>query len=208
MIAMPRPWVWTSFVGAVLAVFALVASAHEAETPHQLVLTSFAVQGDSLRVVSWVERPTAVVARAFRERFADDRDAAADQDAAFRREQWGHMAEGLVVRVDGVLVDRPLRPLPMPNNGRGNDVRFVYGVGTTLDVSGRDRVVVEYDNQTHLDAPHVFLSVYADVDAGWRVVEDSSEAIAGEARGGGPVDGATWSHDRRLRQGRIVFERK
>lgn len=208
MIATLRPWAWTSLVCAALAVFALGAHAHESETPHQLVLTSFAVQGDSLRVVSWVERPTPVVARAFRERFADDRDAAADQDEAFRREQWAHMAESLVVRVDGTVLDRPLRPLPMPNNGRGNDVRFVYGVGVTIDVSDRERVVVEYDNQTLLDAPHVFLSVYADVDAGWRVAEDSSRAIAGESHSGGPVDGATWSHDRRLRQGRVVFERK
>ena len=207
MIATPKPWVWASLMVAVVLVTA--PRAHESDTPHQLVLASFAVEQDSLRVVLWVERPTPIVARAFRERFADDRTAAAAQDEAFREEQWAHMAESVAVRVNGTPLETTLRPLPMPNNGRGNAVRFVYGVGVRVGVDGVDRVEVEYDNQALLDEPHVFLSVYADTDDAWRVVEDSSRAITGERLGANaPAPEATWSHDPRLRQGRIVFARE
>lgn len=204
MIATPRPWVWLSLL--VLAV-AVPAVAHDDGTPHQLVLTSFAVEDDSLRVVLWVERPTSVVAEAFRERFADQRDDAAAQDEAFRREQWATLAASLTVQTEGESLGVELRPLSLVNNGRGNDVRFVYGVGATVPVGDRDRVAIDYDNQALLGEDHVFLSVYAESDDDWRVVEDSNRDVRG-TRGRGPTPGATWSHDPRLRQGRVVFERK
>lgn len=205
MIAMPKPWVWPSVLLLVLA--GVTARAHDdGRSPHQLVLTSFAVEADSLHVVLWVERPTAVVAADFRARFADDRGAAAAQDETFRQEQWATLAGALTVTVDGSALDLPLRPLPLPNNGRGNDVKFVYGVGAKLPVGDRTILTVEYDNQALLDQPHVFLSVYAEADAPWRVREDSSRQVKGSA-GRGPQPTATWSHDARLRQGRIVFAR-
>ena len=207
MIATPKPWVWPSLLVLILA--ATVARAHERETPHQLVLTSIAVEGDSLSVALWVERPTPIVAREFRETFADAPRAAADQDARFRQAQWERLAAGLHVTVDGEPIGVDLRPLPLPNNGRGNDVRFVYGVGAKVGLEGRERVAVEYDNQALLDEPHVFLSVYADAMRPWRVVEDSSRQLLADGERV-PVEfapSATWSHDEALRRGRAVFER-
>lgn len=212
MIAMPKPWVWSSLVAALVLTLVLVpagpAPAHRSDTPHQLVLTSIAVEGDSLSVVLWVERPTPIVAAEFRAHFAEDRRAAADQDARFRRAQWAALAEALHVRVNGEPLDVDLTPLPLPNNGRGNETRFVYGVGATVAVR-TDRLVVEFDNQALLDQDHVFLSVYADAIRPWRVVEDSSRQLLADAERV-PVElapRATWSHDERLRQGRVVFER-
>lgn len=202
MTVTPRPWVWLSLL---LCAAAPVAG-HEDETPHQLVMTTFTVEGDSLRVVLWVERPTPVVAKVFRERFVEDRRAASAQDDAFRQEQWATLAAGLDVLVDDEALGVDLAPLDLPTNGRGNDVRFVYGLGATLSIDGRDRLTVEYDNQALLGEPHVFLSVYAETDDAWRVIENSNDGVKG-AKGPGPSSGATWSHDARLRQGRIVFAR-
>ncbi len=210
MTAMPKPWAWSSLVAALALLPALAGPtlAHRRNTPHQLVLTSIAVEGDSLSVVLWAERPTPIVAEEFRAHFAEDRRAAADQDARFRRAQWAALAEALHVRVNGEPLEVDLTPLPLPNNGRGNETRFVYGVGATVAVR-TDRLVVEFDNQALLDQDHVFLSVYADAIRPWRVVEDSSRQLLADAERV-PVElapRATWSHDEGLRQGRVVFER-
>lgn len=208
MIATPKPWAWTSLGAALVLVLTGPSLAHRSDTPHQLVLTSIAVEGDSLSVVLWAERPTPIVADEFRAHFAEDRRAAADQDVRFRRAQWTALAEALHVRVNGEVLGVHLTPLPLPNNGRGNETRFVYGVGATVAVQ-TDRLVVEFDNQALLDQEHVFLSVYADAVRPWRVAEDSSRRLLTDAERV-PVDlapRATWSHDEGLRQGRVVFVR-
>ncbi len=205
---MPKPLALASLLAAVLVGLAGPSPAHRSATPHQLVLTSVTVEGDSLSVVLWTERPTPIVAKEFRAHFADDRRAAADQDVRFRQAQWAALAEALRVRVNGDPLPAELTPLPLPNNGRGNETRFVYGVGATVPVDS-DRLVVEFDNQALLDQDHVFLSVYADAARPWRVVEDSSRRLLSDADRV-PVEiapRATWSHDERLRQGRMVFAR-
>jgi hypothetical protein len=176
-------------------------------------MTQIAVEGDSLRVAVWMERPTSVVAREFRAAFTPDRQRAAEQDERFRRAQWRKMNESIFVLVDGQPLEIELQPLPLANNGRGDAEKFVYAVGGAVPlaaVTRGDRVVVDLDNQVLLDQPHVFLSAYVEAQRPWRVLEDSNAALLakGERVGTGfAPGGATWSHDERVRRWRVVMGR-
>lgn len=215
MIAMPKRWVWSSLVlaGAVGAAVAAPARAHRTPVPHQLVMTQVAIEGDSLRVSLWVERPTPVVVDEFRAAFEANRQRSDDQDERFRRAQWQRMSDGLFVLVDGEPLEIEFAPLPLANNGRGDAEKFVYAIGGAMPLSAvirGARIVVELDNQVLLDQPHVFLSAYAEARSPWRVAEDSNAALLAEAERSATEyapDGATWSHDERIRRWRIVFVR-
>lgn len=215
MIATPKRWVWSSLVlaGAVGAIVAAPARAHRTPVPHQLVMTQVAIEGDSLRVSVWVERPTVVVVEEFRAAFEANRQRSDEQNERFRHAQWQRMSDGLFVLVNGEPLEIEFAPLPLANNGRGDAEKFVYAIGGALPLSAVTRgarVVVELDNQVLFDQQHVFLSAYAEAQAPWRVMEDSNAALLAKAERAASEfapAGATWSHDERIRRWRIVFDR-
>ena len=215
MIAMPKRWGWASLAlaGTIAALLVTPARAHRTSVPHQLVMTQVAIEGDSLRVSVWVERPTPVVVEEFRAAFDANRQRSEEQDERFRRAQWQRLNESLFVVIEGEPLEIDLRPLPLLHNGRGDAQKFVYAVGGAVSLSEwarSDRLVVDLDNQVLFDQEHVFLSAYAEAQRPWRVVEDSNAALLARAERTAAElapDGATWSHDERIRRWRIVFVR-
>lgn len=219
MIVTQKPWGSPRAASLAIVVLALAghatpAHAHRTNVPHQLVMTQVAIEGDSLRVSLWVERPTKVVVEEFRAAFDANRQRSEEQDTRFRRAQWQRMSESLFVLVDGQPLEIELKPLPLANNGRGDAQKFVYAVGGAMPltaVSDATRVVVDIDNQVLLDQPHVFLSAYSEAGAPWRVAKDSNVALLAKgARAGAEFApaGTTWSHDERIRRWRVVFVRE
>lgn len=188
------------------------AHAHGTRTPHQLVMIQASIDADSLRVTAWVERPTAVVAREFREAFVADRQQAQDQDARFRHRQWATMAEALHLRLNGTPVPAEAWvPARLANNGRGGEDTFFYVVQCVRAVGDAPRLVFDLDNRILLAEEHVFLSLYAEAEDGWRVSANSASAVLKDgatARSANLPTGTTWSHDRSLRGWHLVFEKE
>ena len=212
VIAMPKRWGSTSALLVLLAVGPLSdAEAHGTRTPHQLVMIQASLDADSLRVTAWVERPTAMVAAEFREAFVADRQQARDQDARFRQRQWATMAEALHLRLDGVAVpSEAWVPARLANNGRGGEETFFYVVQCVRAVGDSPRLVIDLDNRVLLEQKHVFLSLYAEAEDGWRVSADSATEVLKKGTTAGSANlptGTTWSHDRSLRQWHLVFEK-
>jgi hypothetical protein len=169
------------------------------------------IDADSLRVTAWVERPTAVVVAEFRDAFVADRQQAEDQDARFRERQWETMAEALHLRVNGAVIPpEAWVPARLANNGRGSEETFFYVMQCVRAVGDSPQLVFDLDNRILLEEKHVFLSLYAEAEGGWRVRTDSARAVLKDgttARSANLPTGTTWSHDRTLRQWHLVFGR-
>ena len=194
---------------ALLLTGASTAVAHDGARPHHFLMTQVEIRESVLYVDVWVERPTAAVAAEFRAMFEHDPAAAAQQDQAFTEMNFRRMMEAMTVRLGDEELALRWEPGPLENNGRGNEEFFSWAIVASAPVPTERRALdLRVENRLFEDE-HVFLSCYVQLDGGWRIEFDSTQATLAAADHEVRPEraGVSWTHDPSVRNWELRLRR-